>query len=242
MTEPRHEQPPAGPERPTRGAVIVAAGRSQRMAGTDKLWAPLYDSERRSRPLLALPLAAFQACPAVERAVLVVGGGALDRARALVSEGAFDKVCAIVPGGARRQDSVRAGLEALGPSGWVAVHDGARPLVTVELIEQAFLEAQETGAACPVVPVPDTVKETDDAGYAVRTLDRARLRLAQTPQVIRYDLLVDAHRRIVGEATDDAAMVEALGVRVRLFPGARRNVKVTTPEDLALVHSLLRPG
>lgn len=210
------------------------------MDGIDKLWAPL-TGHTETRPLLAYSLAAFDACPSVSRAVLVVGEDALERARSLVRDQAFDKVGAVVAGGERRQDSVRAGMEALGTCEWVAVHDGARPLVTVELIEQGLLEARETGASCPVLAVADTVKEIDEAGFAVHTLERASLRLAQTPQVFRYDLLLEAHRRVGEDATDDAAMVEALGVRVRLFPGTRRNVKVTTPEDLALVHALLTP-
>jgi 2-C-methyl-D-erythritol 4-phosphate cytidylyltransferase len=210
------------------------------MDGIDKLWAPLSGPEV-TRPLLAHGLAAFQAAPSVNRAVLVVSDNAIERGMSLVRGHGFDKVGAVVRGGARRQDSVRAGLDALGACDWVAVHDGARPLVTVELIEQGLMEAQETGAACPVVPVPDTVKEIDDGGFAVHTLDRGQLRLAQTPQVFRHELLKRAHAQVTSEATDDAAMVEALGVRVRLFPGARRNVKVTTPEDLALVHALLSP-
>ena len=240
MTPPQYQQPAVRGQRPTVGAVIVAAGRSRRMDGIDKLWAPL-TGHTETRPLLAYSLAAFEACPSVSQAVLVVGEDAVERARSLVHDDGCHKVCAVVPGGERRQDSVRAGLDALGACQWVAVHDGARPLVTVELIEQGLLEALETGAACPVVVVPDTVKEIDEAGFAVHTLDRARLRLAQTPQVFRYDLLLEAHRRR-DDATDDAAMVEALGVRVRLFPGTRRNVKVTTPEDLALVHALLGSG
>jgi 2-C-methyl-D-erythritol 4-phosphate cytidylyltransferase len=241
MTPQQYQQQATSDQRPAVGAVIVAAGRSRRMDGIDKLWAPL-TGRNETRPLLAYALAAFQTCPSVSRAVLVVGDDALGRARSLVRDQAFDKVRAVVPGGERRQDSVRAGLDALGACEWVAIHDGARPLVTVELIEQGLLEARETGAACPVVVVPDTVKEIDEAGFAVHTLDRASLRLAQTPQVFRYDLLLEAHRRVGDDATDDAAMVEALGVRVRLFPGTRRNVKVTTPEDLVLVHSILGSG
>ncbi|MEX1253801.1 MAG: 2-C-methyl-D-erythritol 4-phosphate cytidylyltransferase [Dehalococcoidia bacterium] len=222
------------------GAIVVAAGRSRRMDGIDKLWTSLA-RPGEPKPLLAYPLAAFEACPSVSRVVLVVSEETVERARSLVLDEALDKVRAVVPGGERRQDSVRAGLDALGGCDWVAIHDGARPLVTVELIEQGLLEARETGASCPVLPVADTVKEIDEAGFAVHTLQRARLRLAQTPQVFRYDLLLEAHRQAGDEATDDAAMVEALGVRVRLFPGTRRNVKVTTPEDLALVHALLTP-
>jgi len=224
---------------PDVGAIIAAAGRSERAGEIDKLWAPLVGPDGRSRPLLAYTLDAFQACPTVGRIVLVVAAGAVERADALVQSQGFDKVRAVAPGGARRQDSVRAGLEALGQCDWVIVHDGARPLVTPDLIERGLAAARETGAACCALPVTDTVKEGDDAGRIVRTLDRSRLWLAQTPQVFRYDLLVEAHRKAQGEATDDAALVEALGVRVRLYEGSPRNIKVTTAEDLALAQALL---
>ena len=221
------------------GAVIVAAGRSERMGGVVKPWAALADASGRERPLLAYPLAAFQACNAVDRIALVVAAGAVERARALVRDERFDKVCAVVPGGARRQDSVRAGLEALAGCDWVAVHDGARPLVTPELIERGLEAALETGAACCAIPAPDTVKEAD-GDRVVRTLDRSLLWLAQTPQVFRYDLLMDAHRRVKADVTDDAQLIESLGVVVRLFEGSSRSIKVTTPNDLALVQALLR--
>jgi 2-C-methyl-D-erythritol 4-phosphate cytidylyltransferase len=221
------------------GAVIVAAGRSERMSGVVKPWAPLADASGRERPLVAYAVAAFQACYAVDRVALVVAADAVERALALVRAAAFAKVGAVVAGGARRQDSVRCGLEALGACDYVAVHDGARPLITPELIARGFEAARETGAACCAIAAPDTVKEAED-GRVQRTLDRSRLWLAQTPQVFRYDLLVDAHKRIEGDVTDDAALVEALGTEVRLFAGSSRNLKVTTPDDLALVQALLR--
>ena len=130
--------------------------------------------------------------------------------------------------------------QVTGPCDWVVVHDGARPLVTAELIERGIDAARETGASCCAVPVADTVKESDDGTHVTRTLDRSRLWLAQTPQVFRYDLLVEAHERAQDEATDDAALVEALGVKVRLYEGSPRNIKVTTQEDLALVEALLQ--
>ncbi len=219
-------------DKPNVGAVIAAAGLSTRAGGIDKLFAPL-----AGRPLLAHTLAAFEGCDQVQRIALVVAAANLDRARDLASESGFAKVTACA-GGARRQDSVRLGLEALGVCEWVAVHDGARPLVTGELIERGLAAAAETGAALAAVPVTDTVKESD--GTAVlRTLDRGRLWLAQTPQVFRFDLLARAHREITGDVTDDAAMVEALGVTMRIFSGSPYNIKVTTAEDLRLAQALL---
>jgi 2-C-methyl-D-erythritol 4-phosphate cytidylyltransferase len=121
----------------------------------------------------------------------------------------------------------------------VIVHDGARPLLTADLIERGLEEARETGASSCALPVPDTVKEGDDMGYVARTLERSRLWLGQTPQTFRYDLLVEAHRGAKNDATDDAALVEALGVQVRLYRGSPRNLKVTTPEDLEIAEALL---
>ena len=221
-------------ERPTLGAVIVAAGGSTRMGGIDKLFAPL-----AGRPLLARTLAAFQECPAVDLVALVVLKENLERARALVAEYGFSKVRHVCPGGARRQDSARAGLEALGECDYVAVHDGGRPLVTPNLIERGLEAARETGVAVPALPVVDTIKEAGPDATVVRTLDRGRLWAAQTPQVFRRDILLRAHREVQGDVTDDAAMVEALGLPVRLFPGERTNIKVTTPEDQRLAQALV---
>ena len=132
------------------------------------------------------------------------------------------------------------GLEALGPCAWVVVHDGARPLVTPQLIEEGLAAARETGAAVCGLPAGDTVKRVDEQGQVMRTLDRRRLWLVQTPQVFRYDILREAHERSRRTATDDAALVERLGHRVRVYPGSSRNLKVTTPEDLALAEALLK--
>jgi 2-C-methyl-D-erythritol 4-phosphate cytidylyltransferase len=200
------------------------------MVGVDKLF-----SEVSGRPLLAHAIYAFETCPAIERVVLVLSKRNLDRGRELVKRFGFTKVVGAVLGGERRQDSVRLGLEALGECDYVAVHDGARPLVTRNLIERGIEAARETGAAVPVIPLADTVKEAATDGLVIRTLDRGRLWAAQTPQVFSYELLSRAHREITVDMTDDAAMVEALGEPVRLFEGDRRNLKVTTAGDLELV-------
>jgi 2-C-methyl-D-erythritol 4-phosphate cytidylyltransferase len=216
------------------GAVIVAAGSGTRMGGLDKLF-----TEVAGRPLLAHAVAPFQTCAAVERIVLVLSAENVERGEALAQEQGFVKVCAVVPGGGRRQDSVRLGLEVLGECEYVAVHDGGRPLVSVELIERGLEAARETGAAVAALPLVDTIKEAGADGLVVRTLDRSRLWAAQTPQVFRRDLLARAHREVASDVTDDAAMLEALGVPVKVFPGDRRNIKVTTAEDLEWVRRAL---
>jgi len=217
----------------TLGAVIVAAGSGTRMGGADKLFA-----EVGGQPLLAYSVAAFQDCAAIDRIVLVLAEANLERGRELAKRHGFTKVSAVCPGGPRRQDSVRLGLEELSRCDYVAVHDGARPLVTPELIERGLEAAQETGAAAPALPVADTVKEAGSDGIVLRTLERSRLWAVQTPQVFRYELLLRAHRDVTADVTDDSAMVEALGAPVRLFEGSRTNVKVTTVEDLSVVEAL----
>jgi 2-C-methyl-D-erythritol 4-phosphate cytidylyltransferase len=219
------------------GAIIAAAGRSERMGGGDKLFA-LVGGE----PLLAHTLSAFQVCRGVGRVVLVLSPENMERGRELVAEAGFDKVAAVRQGGERRQDSVRNGLEALASCQWVVVHDGARPLVTAELIERGLEAAKETGAAIAALPIGDTVKEVEPLGVIRRTLSRGQLWAAQTPQVFRYDILREAHQRAQGEATDDAALVEKLGYQVKVFEGSPRNIKVTTAADLAVVEALLAQG
>ena len=216
------------------GAIIAAAGRGRRFGEGDKLFAPL-----AGRPLIAHTLMAFEVCRAVNRVVLVLAAESLERACRLVEAAGFDKVAVICPGGPRRQESVRLGLEALGPCRWVVVHDGARPLVTAALIEAGLAAAAETGAAIAALPLADTLKDVADDGLVRRTLDRRNLWTVQTPQVFDYELLREAHRLAQGDATDDAALVEALGRRVKVFPGSPRNLKVTTAADLALAQALV---
>lgn len=216
------------------GAILLAAGQGRRMAGLDKLFTPLL-----GKPLLFHPLHVLQASALVHAIVLVLGDDHLAQCRALLDQYGWGKVHAVCVGGDRRQDSVRIGLEHLPAVEWVVVHDGARPCLSEDLLRQGLDAAGETGAAVPVVVPKDTVKEVDGQGMVTRTLPRERLGLAQTPQVFRRELLVAAHRAVAATVTDDAAMVEMLGHRVKAFPGSYANIKVTTPEDLALVEALL---
>jgi 2-C-methyl-D-erythritol 4-phosphate cytidylyltransferase len=216
----------------TAAAIVLAAGESRRM-GRDKTLLTL-----GGRPLIAHTLAAFEACPVVDQIVVVLAPSNAQAVLDLLP--AFPKVTRTTMGGRRRQDSVRAGLHTIAPREWVVVHDGARPLVTPELIAAGVEAARETGAAAAALPVVDTLKQTDGHGIVRETVFREALWAVQTPQVFRYDLLLRAHNAAIGDVTDDCALVEQIGGQVKLYPGLHANLKVTTPEDVAIADALVR--
>ncbi len=217
------------------GAIIAAAGSSQRMGGRDKIFALV-----AGKPLLAYVLDVFQQCQAIHQIVVVLSEANLEPGQKLVEEQGFSKVTGICSGGERRQDSVAAGLEKLQGCQWVVIHDGARPCLSSELIEQGLIAAQHSGAAITAVPVKETIKMVKADGTIKQTPHRESLWVAQTPQIFRRDIITEAYRQGKGEATDDAALVEALGYKVKIYMGSYDNVKVTTAEDLALVEIILR--
>lgn len=207
------------------------------MGGTNKVFAQLV-----GRPLIVWTLGAFQSCGAIDEIVVVTAPDALDRLGDLIVEWRFDrKVSAVVAGGATRQESVRAGLDVAPDAAIVAIHDGARPLITPDLIERGIALARETGAALCATPARDTIKEvSDDPPTVAATPDRAAMWIAQTPQCFERALLLRAHEQAKGEATDDAALVEAIGHKVAVYEGAPSNIKVTAPDDLIIAEALLR--
>ncbi|MFC2007199.1 2-C-methyl-D-erythritol 4-phosphate cytidylyltransferase [Chloroflexota bacterium] len=215
------------------GVIIVAAGESKRMGGIDKLLARL-----GGEPLLTRSTRPFQDCRLVDQIVVVLSGENREKCRHLVTGEQWSKVSDICLGGKRRQDSVAAGLERLAGCDRVIIHDGARPLVTMDLIERGLEAAKETGAAVAAVPVTDTIKLAGDDGIVRETLQRQNLRAVQTPQVFRFDIITEAYRQSKVNVTDDASLVELLGIRVKLYMGSYDNIKVTTPDDLALAEVL----
>lgn len=221
------------------GCVLLAAGRSTRMGGGDKLLARLGD-----RPVLAHSLGACEAAAVVTEVAVVTSPENRAEVAAVVRAYSTGKVRALVPGGAERQDSVAAGLAALPRADVVAVHDGARPLAGSAAFEEGAALARECGAAIAGRAIADTVKVVDEAaGEAViETLERGRLRAAETPQVFRRELLARAHERARADGfagTDDASLVERLGERVAVFGTAGPNPKITRREDLAIAEALL---
>ena len=221
--------------KPKAAAIIVAAGESQRMGDIDKIFAPL-----GGEPLIMRSTRAFQECPAIGQIIVVLSGEHVDKCEHLAGKGDWSKVSDVCAGGERRQDSVTAGLKLVKKCDWVIVHDGARPLATVDLIERGLAAAQETGAAVAAVRVIDTIKVVDDNEIVYETPPRKSLRAVQTPQVFRYDIIMKSYEQAKGYATDDASLVEQAGYEVKLYPGSYDNIKVTTPADLELAGILLK--
>ncbi|MFC1924101.1 2-C-methyl-D-erythritol 4-phosphate cytidylyltransferase [Chloroflexota bacterium] len=217
------------------GAVIAAAGSSRRMGGEDKIFVSL-----AGRPLLVHVLDVFQRCTMVEQIVIVLNEGNLEKGRRLIEEYGFSRVIEVCPGGERRQDSVGEGLKRLEGCQWVVIHDGARPCISLDLIQQGLEEARQSGAAIAAVPAKDTIKIVGAEGIIQDTPPRESLWAAQTPQVFRFDIIREAYGSWEGEVTDDAALVEALGCKVKVYMGSYKNIKVTTQEDLALAEIILR--
>jgi 2-C-methyl-D-erythritol 4-phosphate cytidylyltransferase len=214
-------------------AIIVAAGDSRRMGGIDKLFAPLGGA-----PVLSRVLDAFENCKKVDQIVLVMGAKNIDEGRRIAALAHWTKLTDIIPGGKRRQDSVGEGLKTIKQCEWVIIHDGARPFVTVDLIERGLDAARETGAAAAAVPVTDTIKHVTDKEIVRQTLPRQNLRAVQTPQVFRFDIIKNTYKFMPGDVTDDAAIVEKAGYRVKLYMGAYDNIKITTPDDLAMAGAM----
>ena len=217
------------------GAVIVAAGSASRMGGIDKVMAPL-----GGEPMILRTVRAFEDCEAVKEIVIVTREDLMGPIAELCS--GFTKIRSIVQGGSSRQESVKLGLLAFSKEvRLAAVHDGARPLVSGELIDKVIRAAHSYGAAAPAIPVKDTIK-IFEGGFIAATPDRSTLRAVQTPQVMDRDLLLGALEKAEQEGTaltDDCSAVEHIGMRVRLVEGEERNLKVTTPLDLKIDELLL---
>lgn len=217
------------------GAVIVAAGSSSRMGGIDKVMASL-----GGEPMIVRTVRAFQNCDAIASIVIVTREDLIRPISGLCRD--MDKVTAVVAGGSSRQESVHLGLNAL-PKGMklAAVHDGARPLISWQVIDRVVRAANTYGAAAPAVPVKDTIKVVQ-GGLVKETPDRSSLMAVQTPQVFDFDLLRGALKKAQedgAQVTDDCSAVERMGMKIKIVEGDERNLKVTTPMDLKIGALLL---
>ncbi len=214
-------------------AVVVAAGAGKRFGG------PKLDALLGGRPVLERTLEAFENHPEIGSIVLVLA----DEKRGGPYEAKYRKISRVVRGGERRQDSVRQGVAALAPdeSGVVLIHDGARPLVGRALISRVIAAARAHGAAVPVVPLNDTVKEVRE-GRIVRTVERSLLFGAQTPQGFLYlhlKEMLERGERSLFSGTDEATLAERQGMSVEAVEGDPGNIKITTSQDLRVAEALL---
>ncbi len=222
-------------------AIIVSAGTGQRfMEGRKKQFFSL-----GGKPILAHTLHPFDASSLIRSIFLVVGKEDQDYClKEIVEKFQYRKISQIIPGGKRRQDSVRNGLEALPTdSEVVVIHDGVRPFVTREMIEDSIRFAIRFGAVITAMPVKDTIKMAGPDGIILKTLERETLYQAQTPQTFQVSLIREAYSKAAQDGfvgTDDASLVERLEKKVHILPGAYTNIKITTLEDLMLANLILK--
>jgi 2-C-methyl-D-erythritol 4-phosphate cytidylyltransferase len=220
-------------------AIIAAAGTGYRMA-SDR---PKQFLELAGTPIIFHTLKPFELCDSIHEVIVVLPAAESAEFLAQAGKRGIRKLTRVVPGGATRADSVKRGLQAIrsATAEIVAVHDGVRPFVTVEEIENTVEAARRDGAAILVAPATDTIKLVEN-GAIVKTLDRSGLRQALTPQCFRYDLLRQAYEHAdVRDAsvTDESVLVERLGHPVTIVEGSARNIKITTPYDLLVAGLLL---
>jgi 2-C-methyl-D-erythritol 4-phosphate cytidylyltransferase len=218
-------------------AVIVAAGSSRRM-GFDKLFAPL-----RGKPVVAHSIAAFEQTHEIAEIVLVTREDQRARLEQMIAEAGWTKVRRIVEGGAERHLSVWSGLQAVNArAAYVAIHDGARPLTTPEVIRECLALARRTGAACVASPVRDTVKRASEEGVVVESVERSGLWAMQTPQIFSTPIILQAYAALIGSGetvTDEVSAVQRMGVNIALLRNDDWNLKVTIPRDLELAEHVL---
>lgn len=215
-------------------AIIPAAGQGTRM-GADKNKLLL---EVLGRPVLLWTLDAFEGCPIVDEVLVVANEQDIFSYREIIRENGYQKVKEIIRGGETRAESVYKGICAAENADIVAIHDGARALITPEEIEKVIVGSRESGAAIAAVPSVDTLKITDGE-YITETPDRSKFWKAQTPQVFKRQLILEAMENSTAMITDDASAAEAMGAKVKLIETSYQNIKITTPFDLVVAETVL---
>lgn len=211
-------------------AIIVAAGKGERMgAGMNKAYLTLFN-----KTVIETAILPFSESGEIDEIIVVTDD--VEKCTQLV--GSMPKVKAVLLGGKTRQESVKIGLSAASGE-FAAIHDGARALITKEEIESAVSAAKKYGAAALGVKCKDTLKIIDDNGFIAGTQDRERLYQIQTPQVFRTSEILEMHEKAVGNFTDDCAVMESFGGKIRLVEGSYENIKLTTPEDVLTAEKIL---
>ena len=224
-------------------AIIAAAGKGKRMnARTGKSFIPIF-----GKPILAYTIEKFEKCKLIDKIYLIVSREEKEQCcRNIISKYNFSKIQELVNGGETRQDSIYNGLNAIDRyTDIVVIHDGARPLVEENIIQDSIETAQKYGAAVTAIPIKDTIKKCGKDFIINKTLNREEIWRAQTPQTFKYDLIIQAYHQAYKEkyfATDDAAIVERFGNKVKLILGSEENIKITTPFDIIMVENFLKRG
>ena len=222
-------------------AIIVAGGKGTRFGGNR----PKQYLEINGPTIIMHTLKQFEQAQEIDAVVIAVPAEEINTFRSAVEESNLKKISQVVAGGDTRAQSVKCGLAAIAAADVVAVHDAVRPLVTPEEIDQVVLAANNSGAAILVAPVSDTIKEVDN-NQIVRTMSRAHLRRALTPQCFRFDILKRAYADLEEieslriDVTDDSFLVERLGIPIAAVGGSARNIKITNQDDLAFAETILR--
>ena len=223
-------------------AIVLAAGQGKRMHS--KIQKQFL--EIGGKPILYYSMECFQKSPLIQDIILVTGEDMISYCQSeIVEKYGFTKVCKVTAGGKERYDSVYAGLLCCQDTDYVYIHDGARPFVTEEMIQRGYEAVKRTNACVMGMPSKDTVKLADPSGYIKETPDRKIVWNIQTPQIFSYDLIRGAYESIrkkdMSNVTDDAMVVEQeTGTKILLVEGSYQNIKITTPEDLAVAEALLR--
>ena len=223
-------------------AIVLAAGQGKRMHS--KIQKQFL--EIGGKPMLYYSMECFQKSPLIQDIILVTGEDMISYCQSeIVEKYGFTKVCKVTAGGKERYDSVYAGLLCCQDTDYVYIHDGARPFVTEEMIQRGYEAVKRTNACVMGMPSKDTVKLADPSGYIKETPDRKIVWNIQTPQIFSYDLIRGAYESIrkkdMSNVTDDAMVVEQeTGTKILLVEGSYQNIKITTPEDLAVAEAFLR--
>jgi len=223
-------------------ALIAAAGFGKRMnAKISKLFIPIF-----GKPILAYTIEKFEQCNFIEKIYLIVNQEEDFYSKDIILKYNFSKVQELIAGGETRQDSVYNGLKVLDPdTDIVAIHDGARPLIEETIIQESIEAAQEFGAAIAAIPLKDTVKRSGKDFFINETLNRQEIWRAQTPQTFKYSIILSAYHQAYKDkffATDDAAIVERYGYKVKMIIGSEENIKITTPFDIIIAENFLKRG
>jgi len=222
-------------------AIIVAAGKGKRFGKAQpKQFCPL-----KGKPIVCWTIAPFERCQLIDKIILIVPRGMREYVRGkILFSLEYKKIKTIAEGGKERTDSVFEGLKNVDEkTDIVLIHDGVRPLISTHLIEKVIKETEKYGAVSPAIPVKETLKEVNEDELVVRTLERSKIRLIQTPQGFKKDLIFQVYKKAMDSgwrASDDAGIVERFGYKVKVVAGEEMNIKITTSLDLKFAEMLLQ--